>query len=89
MSAVGTYRAMDYNLKTYGFWPTDLIAIGLSFVAIHAIGDSLLADFLIIGPAGWLAYKGRKRQAFYLRSLSLFVTTPRQLAVALNREACR
>ena len=89
MSIERAYKALDYDLRLYGFWPLDLCALMVAFTLIHGTWDSLLLDFLALGPALYLAWRGRKRRSGYLRSLLLFTSTPGRFAVGLRQERFR
>lgn len=86
MSAVRTFKAMDYSLRVLGFWPQDLLAVGVLIILVQAFTDSLTWDLLGAVPALWLAYRGRQRTPGYLRGMILFVRTPRRLGVGYRRE---
>lgn len=77
---------MDYDMKLYGFWPTDLAVVTILFVFVHALGNSLLLDLGIVGSALWVAWRARKRPSRYVTSLLAFATTPSRHGVAICRE---
>ena len=87
MTMVSAYRALDYDLKTYGFWPPDLIAVLLIFVLVHGIFNSLILDLAVIGPILYAAWRGRRRPPVYLRSLFFFASTARRFSVGRRNEA--
>jgi hypothetical protein len=86
MSAVVTYKALDYDLKTYGFWPPDLILVLLLFVFVHVFFNSLTLDILGVGPVLYLAYRARRRPPVFLRSLFFFASTAARFPIGLRRE---
>lgn len=86
MSPVRTYRAVDYHLKLYGIWPTDLAAIGIVFVVAHAIENSFLLDLGILVPGLWVAWRSRNRSPRHLWSLLSFLMAPRRFNVGAVRE---
>ena len=88
MAAVRTYKALDYPMKLYGFWPADLAAVALVFITVHGVLNSLLADAFTVGPALYLAWRARKRPPRYVTSLFGFCCTPDRYAVALGQEEC-
>jgi hypothetical protein len=83
---MNTYKALDYHLKTFGFWPGDLIGLFLAFCAIHWVFNSLVLDAVVVGPLLFLAYRARKRAPAYLGSLWRFAAAPRRFCVGLCRE---
>ena len=89
MSAEPAFKALDYDLKVYGFWPLDLLALFVLFALIHGVFDSLVLDAVAISPLLYLAWRGRKRQRAYLRSLLFFASTPARFSVGLRREPRR
>lgn len=89
MSIERAYKALDFDLRLYGFWPLDLCAIVLVFALLHGTYDSLILDILVLGPALYLAWRGRKRRPGYLRSLLFFTSTPGRFSVGLHRERFR
>jgi hypothetical protein len=86
---MNTYKALDYHLKTFGFWPGDLIGTFLSFCVVHWVFNSFLLDLVVVGPLLLLAFKARKRAPGYLSSLWFFASTPARFSVAAAREAGR
>lgn len=86
MSTVPAFKALDYDLKTYGFWPPDLIVMLLLFVLIHGIFNSLLLDLVVIGPGLLAAWRGRRRPPAYLRSLFYFASTAQRFGVGHRKE---
>ncbi len=84
---VPTFKALDYDLKTYGFWPPDLIILLLTFVIVHGPFNSLLLDLIVIGPLLYAVWRGRRRPPAYLRSLFFFASTAQRFAVGHRREA--
>ena len=89
MSMERAYKALDFDLRLYGFWPIDLCALVVAFALLHGTYDSLLLDILVLGPSLYLAWRGRKRRPAYLRSFFLFASTPGRFAVGLRRERFR
>ncbi|OGR97778.1 MAG: hypothetical protein A2V88_09205 [Elusimicrobia bacterium RBG_16_66_12] len=89
MSVAAAYKALDYELKTYGFWPQDLIGVLILFILMHGVFNSIMLDAVTVGPIFYAAWRGRKRPPFYLRSLFLFVSTPPVFAVSARREVIR
>lgn len=89
MSVVAAHKALDYELKTYGFWPPDLIGGLILFILIHGIFNSIMFDGVVVGPVFYAAWRGRNRPPFYLRNLLLFVSTPPVFAVSARREVIR
>jgi hypothetical protein len=87
MSAVPAFKALDYDLKTYGFWPPDLISVLFIFVLVHGIFNSLILDLVVIGPVLYAAWRGRRRPPVYLRSLFFFASTARRFGVGHRNEA--
>ena len=87
MSVEPAFKALDYDLKLYGFWPLDLFGLFVLFGLIHGVFDSLVLDAVVISPLLYLAWRGRKRPRAYLRSLLLYASTPAKLPVGLRREA--
>ena len=83
---MNTYKALDYHLKTFGFWPGDLIGTFLAFCAVHWIFNSLVLDLVVVGPLLFLAFRSRKRAPAYFGSLWRFATTARRFGVGLARE---
>lgn len=83
---VPAFKALDYDLKTYGFWPPDLIAVLLVFVLVHGIFNSLTLDLVGVGPLLFAAWRGRRRPPVYIRSLFLFASTGRRFGVSRRRE---
>ena len=86
MSTVPAFKALDYNLKTYGFWPPDLIGVLLLFVIIHGIFNSLVLDAVIVGPGVCAAWRGRRRPPVYIRSLFYFASTAPRFGVGHHKE---
>ena len=86
MSVVPAFKALDFDLKTYGFWPPDLVALLLLFVLIHGIFNSLTLDAVIVGPGFCAAWRGRRRPPAYLRSLFLFTSTAQRFGVGHRKE---
>ena len=86
MSPVRTYRAVDYQVKLYGFWPTDLAAIGTVFIVAHGIVNSFLLDLAILVPGLWVAWRTRNRSPRHLWSLLSFLMAPRRFNVGAVRE---
>ena len=89
MSIERAYKALDYDLKLYGFQPLDLCGVAVAFTLLHGSLDSLLADILALGPLAYLAWRGRRRPPACLRSLFLFASTPGRFPVGLCRERFR
>ena len=87
MTMVSAYRALDYDLKTYGFWPPDLIAVLLIFVLVHGIFNSLASDLIGVGPLFYAVWRARRRPPVYLRSLFFFASTAKRFGVGHRREA--
>jgi hypothetical protein len=87
MSTVSAFKALDFDLKTYGFWPPDLVAVLLFFVIVHGIFNSLVLDLVVIGPAFYAAWRGRRRPPVYLRSLFFFSSTAQRFGVGHRKEA--
>ena len=87
MSIEPAFKALDYDLKLYGFWPTDLFGLFVLFGLTHGVFDSLVLDAVVISPLSYLAWRGRKRPRAYLRSLLFYASTPARLAVGLRRES--
>lgn len=86
MTEVRTYKALDYPMKLYGFWPGDLAAIGLVFVVMHGVFNSLALDACTVGPALCLAWRARNRPPRYAASLLGFVMTPARFGVGVALE---
>ncbi|MBU6430602.1 MAG: hypothetical protein KGR26_16405 [Cyanobacteria bacterium REEB65] len=86
MSEVKTYRAMDYQLKLYGFWPMDIALVGLVFIACHTVLASFLLDLLILVPGLGAAWFWRNRPPRRLASLLAFAMSPKRYGVGLVRE---
>jgi hypothetical protein len=86
MSTEPAFKALDYDLKLYGFWPTDLFGLFVLFGLVHGVLNSLFLDAVVIGPLLYLAWRGRKRPRAYLRSLLFYASTPARLPVGLRRE---
>ncbi len=86
MSSVNTFKALDYHLKTFGFWPGDLIGTFLVFCAVHGVFNSFLLDSVVVGPLLFLAYRARKRTPAFFSSLWFFVSTPQRFGVGFVRE---
>lgn len=89
MTTARTFRAMGNDLRAFGFWPSDLVALGLAFVLIHGFGNSLLLDLVLWSPMAWASYKTRRRAPRFLRGLYTFLITPQRLQVGLGRERFR
>jgi hypothetical protein len=87
MNIVSAFRALDYDLKTYGFWPQDLIAVLLIFVLVHGIFNSLTLDLIGVGPLFYAAWRARRRPPVYLRSMFFFASTAKSYGVGRSREA--
>lgn len=83
---VPAFKALDYDLKTYGFWPPDLIAVLLIFVLVHGIFNSLTLDLAGVGSLLYAAWRGRRRPPVYLRSLFLFTSTGKRFGVSHRKE---
>ena len=45
-----TFKALDYDMRLYGFWPSDLLVVFVVFVGLHAFLNSILTDVLVVGP---------------------------------------
>ena len=86
MSIEPAFKALDYDLKLYGFWPTDLFGLFVLFGLIHGVFDILVLDAVVISPLLYLAWRGRKRPQAYLRSLLFYASTPARFPVGLRRE---
>ena len=86
MSAVRTFKALDYDMKLYGFWPEDLLVVFFVFVIIHGVFNSLGLDCITVGPALYVAWRSRKRPAKYVSSLISFLATPHRYNVGLVTE---
>ena len=84
-----TFKALDYHLKTFGFWPGDLVGAFLLFCVVHGVFNSFLLDLVVVGPLLFLAYRARKRAPAYFSSLWFFVSTRRRFGVGIVREAYR
>ena len=89
MSTERAYKALDFELRLYGFWPLDICGLLVAFTLVHGAWDSLLLDLLVLGPMAFLAWRGRKRAPGCLRSLFLFVTTPARFPVGPRQERYR
>jgi hypothetical protein len=83
---VQTFKALDYDLKTYGFWPPDLIVLLLAFVLVHGPFNSLVLDLIVVGPLFYAAWRGRRRPPVYLRSLFFFSSTAQRFGVGHRKE---
>lgn len=86
MSAVRTFKALDYDMKLYGFWPEDLLVVFFVFVIIHGVFNSLVLDFITVGPTLYVAWRLRKRPSQYVSSLISFLATPQRYSVGLLDE---
>ena len=86
MSSVRTFKALDYDMRLYGFWPGDLVVVCFVFIAVHGLLNSLVADALTVGPALFGAWRARKRSPRYGATLLSFVLTPERYAVGLSPE---
>ncbi len=86
MSGVRTYKALDYPMKLYGFWPGDLAVVALVFLVAHGVFNSLALDLGTVGPALCLAWRARKRPPRYAGSLLGFLTAPERYARGLRHE---
>jgi hypothetical protein len=86
MTAVRTYRAVDFPLKLYGFWPADLAALCGVFVFVHGVFNSLRLDLALLIPGLWLAWRARKRPPRSGSSLLAFAMSPRRYGLGLVRE---
>lgn len=89
MSAVRTFKALDYDMKLYGFWPEDLLITFFVFIIVHGIFDSLVLDCILVGPVLYIAWRSRKRPAQYVSSVLSFISTPQQFNVGLIDEEYR
>lgn len=86
MSAVRTYKALDYDMKLYGFWPADLVVVTVVFVVIHGVFNSLPLDLVTVGPALAAAWRARKRPPRHGSSLLSFILTPDRYAIGCESE---
>lgn len=86
MSAVRTFKALDYDMRLYGFWPSDLVLVCLIFVVFHSTLNSLVLDAAILGPALYVAWRARKRPPRYVKSLLCFCMTPDRHSVGVVHE---
>lgn len=84
--SVRAYKALDYPMKLYGFWPGDLAAVFLAFILIHGAFNRLLVDSVVVGPFLYIAWRGRRRPALYVSSLISFVSSPRHYVVGASSE---
>jgi len=84
--SVRAYKALDYPMKLYGFWPGDLASVFLVFLLVHGAFDRPLVDCVVVGPLLYVAWRGRKRPALYVSSLLAFVSRPRRYAVGAASE---
>lgn len=84
--SVRTYKALDYPMKLYGFWPGDLAAVFLAFLLVHGAFNRLLVDALVVGPLLYVAWRGRRRPALYVSSLLSFVFRPGRYGVGTRAE---
>jgi hypothetical protein len=86
MSGVRTFKALDYDMRLYGFWPADLVIVCFVFIVVHGILNSLVADVVTVGPALLGAWRARRRSPRYGTTLLSFVLTPDRYAVGLAPE---
>jgi hypothetical protein len=86
MSAIKTYKALDYHMQIYGFWPVDLGVVVVIFILIHGIFNSLLLDLCIVGPALYIAWRGRRRPPLSGALLLSFISLPQRFNVGITKE---
>ena len=86
MSGVRTFKALDYDMRLYGFWPGDLVVVCFIFIVVHGFFNSLVGDALTVGPALFGAWRARKRSPRYGATLLSFVMKPERYAVGLTPE---
>ena len=67
---VSAFKALDYDLKAYGFWPPDLIAVLVIFILVHGIFNSLTVDLIGVGPLFYAAWRARRRPPVSCPSLA-------------------
>jgi hypothetical protein len=89
MSGVKTYKALDYHMMLYGFWPGDLAVVAVLFILIHGVFNSLLLDLCVVGPALFFAWRARRRSPLFGAFLLSFVLIPQRYNVGLAREESR
>ena len=87
MSAATTFKALDFDLRTYGFWPPDFLAAFFMTALTIGLFGRLDLDVAVAAPAFYLAWRGRRRPSYYLRSLYFFAAAPPRYPVGLRRES--
>src|SRR5437660_24800 len=87
MSAVRTFKALDYDMRLYGFWPSDLALVCVLFILLHSVFNSLILDTIVVSPSLYVAWRARKRPPRYAASLFSFCATPSRHSVGVYPES--